>query len=55
MLSTVWDRPGNGDADGEIAAFLRYATVFLEQTKLMTAQKIGILTGKTMRVGVLGV
>ena len=55
MLGTVYVLPGTEDADqikGECATFLRYATVLHSQTKSMTAQKIGLLNGKMMRVAV---
>ena len=58
MLGVVWERPGNEDADwaeGTFAAYLRYASVFLEQTRVMRPEKMGHPNGKILRLGVLEV
>lgn len=55
-LRSMWELPGNEDAEwaeGTFAACLRYASVFLEQTKTMEPVKFGPSWGKVMRVGVL--
>ena len=54
-LGSMWELPGNEDADwaeGTFAAYLRYASVFLEQTRAMEPVKFGPSWGKIMRVGV---
>lgn len=58
MLGKVWERPGNEDADwaeGTFAAYLRYASVFLEQTRVMKPERMGHPSGKVLRLGVLEV
>lgn len=58
LLGGVWERPRNEGADraeGTFAAYLRFASVFLEQTRAMEVQEMGPLVGKLMRVGVLEV
>ena len=55
-LGSMWELPGNEDADwaeGIFAVYLRYASVFLEQTRAMEPVKFGPSWGKTMRVDVL--
>ena len=44
FLGGLWERPGNKDADhaeGTFAAYLRYASVFLEQTREMKSEPWG--------------
>ena len=58
MLGTVWEQPGNEDADwaqGTFAAYLRYASVFLEQTRVMKPGRMAHPSGKVFRLGVLQV
>ena len=58
MLSQVWERPGNEDADRveeTFAAYPRCASVFLEQTRAMVPERMGPPGKKIPRVGVLEV
>ncbi len=58
MLGRIWEEPGNEDADcaeGTFAAYLRYASVSLEQTRVMEAHKMEPSARKKMRVGLLEV
>lgn len=55
-LGSMWELPRNEDADwaeGTLATYLRYASVFLEQTKAMEPLKFGPSWDKIMGVGVL--
>ena len=58
LLGGVWERPENEDADradGTFAAYLRYASVSLEQTRAMEPRAFGPPSGKLTRAGVLEV
>ncbi|KAL8805667.1 MAG: hypothetical protein Q9182_001811 [Xanthomendoza sp. 2 TL-2023] len=58
MLGNLWEEPGNEDADwaeGTFAAFLRYASVHLEQTRELKPEKWEPSGRKTLRVGLLEV
>ena len=58
MLGRLWEQPGNEDADcadGTFAAYLRYASGNLEQTREMVAQRMEPSKGGRLRVGLLEV
>ena len=55
QLGLLWERPGAEDADyaeGTFAAYVRYASVFLEQTREMKSQPWGPAEGEIWRLGV---
>ncbi|MCJ1455281.1 hypothetical protein MMC28_005635 [Mycoblastus sanguinarius] len=55
VLGNLWDQPDNRDADhaeGTFAAYLRYASIYLEQTREMKSQPWGEVWGKILRLGV---
>ena len=55
QLGVFWERPGSEEADcaeGTFAAYLRYASVFLEQTREMKCQPWGPAQGEIWRIGV---
>ena len=55
QLGVLWERPGAEDADfaeGTFAAYVRYASVFLEQTREMKCQPWGPPEGEIWRLGV---
>ncbi|KAF7510020.1 hypothetical protein GJ744_007124 [Endocarpon pusillum] len=55
FLGRLWEQPGNEDADhaeGTFAAYLRYASVFLEQTREMKSEPWGQFEIDMLHVGV---
>lgn len=55
FLGNLWEQPGNEDADhaeGTFAAYLRYASVFLDQTREMKRVPWGQFDKDVLRVGV---
>ncbi|ERF72943.1 hypothetical protein EPUS_05024 [Endocarpon pusillum Z07020] len=55
FLGNLWEKPGNEDADhaeGTFAAYLRYASVFLEQTREMKREPWGQVEKDALHAGV---
>lgn len=58
MLGNLWEQPGNEDADrveGTFAEYLRYASVYLEQSRELQSQRMELSARKRLRVGLLEV